>query len=205
MQFGHIHFIFGTDFVYDLEKYSWFETFDKDSGQCDFDYLETFKTVIAAGSVMPGLEAAPPLLIYYWPQVISPPLPPSSLHQIHLQIWTNMLYILYKYTFDDFLLVPSHPPLPPLILLQIFCKNSPEISSSNLPNISLLICILASDNGWYLLHLLDFESKCLPNHLLLIGEASLDIDSPSFWRFSCPLRIVNIGGLWTIMDNRLRK
>ena len=95
--FGHIHFIFGTDFVYDLEKYTWFETFNKDSGQCDFDYLETFKTVIAAGSVMPGLEAAPPLLIYYWPQVISPPLPPSSLHQIHLQIWTNMLYILYKY------------------------------------------------------------------------------------------------------------
>ena len=100
MQFGHIHFIFGTDFVYDLEKYSWFETFDKDSGQCDFDYLETFKTVIAAGSVMPGLEAAPPLLIYYWPQVISPPLPPSSLHQIHLQIWFSIKYfvrIVQKY------------------------------------------------------------------------------------------------------------
>ena len=28
MQFGHIHFIFGTNFVYDLEKYTWFEKFN---------------------------------------------------------------------------------------------------------------------------------------------------------------------------------
>ena len=127
--------------------------------------------------------------------------------QICCTFCTNTSCSLHKYTFDDFLLVPSHP----LYLLWFCIKYFVRIVQKYLQAISLIFHYWSA--SWHpIMGDISSTSLTLSQNvhqstffLLLIGEASLDIDSPSFWRFSCPLRIVNIGGLWTIMDNRLRK